>query len=68
MWVYDDVGPMTDDLGNVILDGGVNARLLNEYLASIFNKENLVDIPMCDKLSYVYDFNTVDFNEETVYD
>ena len=27
----DTVGPMTDDLGNVILDVGVNVKLLNEY-------------------------------------
>ena len=34
----DTVGHMTDDLGNVILDDGVNANLLDEYFASIFTK------------------------------
>ena len=40
---------MTDDFGNVILDDGVNEKLLNEYFVSIFTKENLVDIPLYNK-------------------
>ena len=43
-------------------------KLLNEYLASIITKENLVDIPMYNKASYINALNTVYFNEETVYD
>ena len=43
-------------------------KLLNEYFASIFTKENLVDIPMYNKASYKNTLNTVDFTEETVYD
>ena len=62
------VVPMTDDFGNVILDDGVNVKLLNEYFTSIFTKENLVDIPMCNKASYINASNTVDLTEETVYD
>ena len=61
----DTVGPMTDDFGNVILDDGVNVKLLNEYFASIFSKGGLVDMPMYNKASYI---NTVDFTEETMYD
>ena len=30
---------MTDDFGNVILDDGVNVKLLNEYLALIFTND-----------------------------
>ena len=66
--IKDTVGPMTDDLGNDILDDGVNVKLLNEYFASIFTKENLVDMPMYNKASYKNALNTVDFTEETVYD
>ena len=43
-------------------------KLLIEYFASIFTKENLVDIPMYNKASYRNALNTVDFTEETVYD
>ena len=68
MKMKDTIGPMTDDFGNVILDNGVNVELLNEYFASIFTKENLVDIPMFNKASYKNALNTVDFTEETVYD
>ena len=64
----DTIGPLTDDFGNVILDDGGNAKLLNEYFASIFTKENLVNIPMCNKAYYVNALNSVDFTEETVYD
>ena len=66
--IKDTVGPMTDDFGNAILDDGVNVKLLNEYFASIFTKENLVDIPMYNKASYKNALNTVDFTEEAVYD
>ena len=59
---------MTDDFCNAILDNGVNVKLLNEYFASIFTKENLVDIPMYNKASYKNALSTVDFTEETVYD
>ena len=59
---------MTDDVGNVILDDGVNGKLLNEYFASIFTKENLLDIPLYNKASYENASKTVDFIEETVYD
>ena len=61
--IKDTVGPMTDDFGNVILDDGVNVKLLNDYFASIFTKENLVDIPMYNKASYRHALNTVDFTE-----
>ena len=66
--IKDTVGPMTDDFGNAILDDGVNVKLLNEYFASIFTKENLVDITMYNKASCKNALNTVDFTEETVYD
>ena len=66
--IKDTVGPMTDDLGNAILDDGVNVKQLNEYFASIFTKENLVDIPMYNKSYHRNALNTVDFTEETVYD
>ena len=59
---------MTDDLGNAILDDGVNVKLLNEYFVSIFTKENFVDIPMYNKSSHRNALNTVDFTEETVHD
>ena len=65
--IKDTVGRMTDDFGSAILDDGVNVKLLNEYFASIFTKENLVDIPMCNKVSYKNALNTVDFTEEIVY-
>ena len=64
----DTVGPMTDDFGNVILLDGVNAKLLNEYFASIFTKDNMVDIPICYKASHIIALNTVEFTEETEYD
>ena len=64
--IKDNVGPMTDDFGNAILDDGINVKLLNEYFASIFTKENMVDIPMHNKASYTNALNTVDFTEETV--
>ena len=63
----DTVGPMTDDFGNAILDYGVNVKLLNEYFASIFTKENFADIPMYNKVSYINALNTVDFTEEIVH-
>ena len=66
--IKDTVGPMTDDLGDVILDDGVSVKLLNECFASINTKENLVDMPMYNKASYMNALNTVDFTEETVYD
>ena len=66
--IKDTVGPMTDNIGNVILDDGVNVYLLNEYFASIYTNENLVDIPMYNKTSYINASNTVDFTEVTVYD
>ena len=66
--IKNTVGPMTDDIGNAILDDGVNVKLLNEYFASIFTKENLVDIPMYNTASNKNALNTVDFTEETVYD
>ena len=66
--IKDTAGPMTDNFCNAILDDGVNVKLLNEYFASIFTKENLVDIPMYNKASYINALNTVDFTEETVYD
>ena len=44
---------MNYDFGNVILDDGVNVKLLNEYLASIFTKENFVYIPMYNKTSNI---------------
>ena len=59
---------MTDDFGNAILDDGVNVKLLNEYFASIFTKENLVDIPMYNTASNKNALNIGDFTEETVYD
>ena len=31
--IMNTVGPMTDDVGNVILDVGVNVKQLNEYFA-----------------------------------
>ena len=62
------VGPMTDDFGDAILDDGVNVKLLDEYFASIFTKENLVDKPMYNKTSYINALNTVDCTEETVHD
>ena len=68
MKMNDTVGPLTDEVGYVIPDDGLNARLLNEYFASIFTKENLVDIPMCERASYVNALNTVDFTDETVCD
>ena len=34
----------------------------------MFTNENLVDMPMCNRSSYINALNTVDFNEETVYD
>ena len=32
----DTVGPMPDNFGSVILDDGVNVKLLNEYFALIY--------------------------------
>ena len=57
------IGPLTKDVGNVFLVDRVNAKLLNEYFASTFTNENLVDIPMCNKASYIKALNTVDFIE-----
>ena len=66
--IKDTVHPLTDDFDNVILEDGVNAKLLNDYFASIFTKENFVDMPMYNKASYKNALNTDDFIEETVYD
>ena len=33
IYMNNTVGPLTDDFGDVILDDGVNVKLLNEYLA-----------------------------------
>ena len=49
----DTVGPLTDDIGNVIIEDCVNVKRLNECFASISTKENLVDIPMFNKASYI---------------
>ena len=68
MEIKDIVGPLTDDLCNVIIDDSDNAKLLNQYFSSIFTKENLVGIPMCDRTSYANALNTVDFTEEKMYD
>ena len=43
-------------------------KLLNEYFTSIFTKDNLVDISMYNKASYINALNTVYFTEETMYD
>ena len=59
----DTVGPLTDDFGNVIRDDGVNAKLINEYFALISTKDNLMNIPMCNKQSYINALNTVDCTE-----
>ena len=64
----DTIGPMTGDFGNVILDDSINVKLLNEYLAKILTKENLVDIPMYNKASYINALNTVVITEETMHD
>ena len=64
----DTVGAMIDNSGNVIPADSANEKLLNEYLASIFTKENLLDIPMYNKASYINALNIVDFADETVYD
>ena len=60
----DTVGPLTDDIGNVILDDGVIAKLLIDYVASIFAEENLQYIPMCDRASHVNALKN-DFTDET---
>ena len=59
MKMKDAVGPMTDDFSSIIPDDDVNVKLLNEYFASIFTEENLMDMSMCDRDSYANALNTV---------
>ena len=42
------VGPVKDEVGNLVSDSKEMANLFNDYFSSMFTKENLKNIPMVD--------------------
>ena len=39
------VGPLKDNLGNLVTDAALQAEMLNDYFSSVFTKENLNRVP-----------------------
>src|SRR5271163_986838 len=46
----DKVGPLKDDGGNVIVEDGIAANILNDYFSSVFTIEDCTNIPVPEKL------------------
>ena len=65
------VGPLKDDLGNVINDDKLTADVLNNYFVSVFTNEDLTNVPDPDQVFRGYNvsdaLNNIEINETVVY-